>query len=294
MRQKNTGIKFILVVLVIVCVIQAFHLSSLTSQMEDLNNQLSEVNRKLQDHQYQINDLWEEEKSLFDASYQVISVHWDAGTVQVEFEVEPIIVSEHTRVLVNNQIATTELERQGNSFVGLVEYPINQEDYATEIYLYEGDYEETWETIDWIGAATWASAHAFCGFDGFSAYGNGKITVAGTVKYLLDTEEKVTSARWVVGENVTELDANKEGSISINASEFVGESSTDEDLEIESVYVELLTESGVTYRLYPEIFAGANYQIDEVEQYSEYVYQPNMLGVILADGTEYKMNICME
>ena len=162
------------------------------------------------------------------------------------------------------------------------------DDYDTYVYQYEGDMEKTSEALEVISAGLLFSEYAGCSFNGFSSYGNGRLTLAGDVTYGLNLEENFKAVRLVVGDKSKELEKSVKGEVALNISQEVKLLGDGEDAQIREIYVEYVTENDVTYRIYPYIFSGSSYQVGDSKE-GCYVTQESWLTITKEDGTAYEM-----
>lgn len=288
--NRNIGIKVTLVILVVICLIQWGVMSSLTSQVNELEYQLSSVREQVNYQGTLLADIQEYgvEKKLADYSFDVYPFDWDKGIVTFKFTITPYNISENTRVVIDNTLETVELEKNGNSFVGTVDYPIDDYDYETSYHVYNGEVTQGSEVIEWMGASMMAGKMAYAEFDGLTSYGNDKLTLAGNLGYTLNVDEEVRSAKIIFKDNVIDLGKSKEGFAEINVSEEV---TLDADDCFSEMYIEFVTESGITYQVYPGFYIDTTYGVDEDMNKSIYVKQEDALVIILEDGTIYDMGI---
>ena len=299
--KDNKLTQVILIILVIICVFQGCSMSSLSSQIDEMNNQLNDIKSDISYLQYRLEDVEENVTSTdsiqVDVSYEISEVDWNTGVVKVDFSVNAVSVSENTRILVGNGYNTYELTKQGNLFRGTVEYPMKADEYETIVYQYEGETEKGYESEGWLSAGTLLSEYMGCVFYGFSSYGNGKLTLAGVLEYELLTDENIKSVQLVTGEKIIELENSKKASIEVNSSEPVTAFINSSTSEVRHIYVKIIAESGITYELYPNIYAGADYQVYEESsmEYAEkdqaesgYINQDNWFVITLPDGTKYE------
>jgi hypothetical protein len=227
-----------------------------------------------------------------DYDYEMSEVDWDLGKVLAEYSVFIEGVTEDTRVLIQVGKERYELTYDGNEFKGTVGYPMDKNAYETTVYRYEGDMEKSHEIIETSGAGDLLLQQMSCKFDGFTAYGNGKLTVAGELYYGFHTSDTVTEAHLVAGDISTDIKIGKEGTVPINMSEYVDVSFQEGMAEVRKVCIEFVTESGMIYRIYPYFSADGCYQIhrdEEMMEDGEYIYQDMRIVVTLPDGTTYEM-----
>lgn len=306
MNQGNKGIKIVLAILVVVCIIQAVTIYSLKEDIEYLNNDIYNINARFSglqslvwelDEEDEESEEYEEEYSM-DVAYNVAEMDWNKGEMRVDFFITPQSVTDNTRILIDDENKKTELTREGNSFTGSVWYPINSDGYDVSVYLYEGDYEKYGDYVEYISSESWATKVAFAEIDGYTSYGNDKLTIAGKLNYSLKTDEKIKNAKWVFGDTVTELGKDLEGSISVNDSEVVSKEIFDEEYEEElmalesyNIYVEFETEKGIIYRIHPAIYESAQYYTEDDSENIAYegMSQDHALVVVMPDGTQYPM-----
>lgn len=289
--NKNKGIKVALVILVVVCVIQAGALSAVSSRLESVDERLSLVEKQAR---YTENALAELEavidiNTLGVAQMDIIGADFSSGEVEFKFYVTPANVNDNTRVVVSNTIDSVELKKNGSSYEGSLRYPMNTETYETRYYVYDGEYERGNEYIDFVGATQWASKVAYAYFDGMTAYGNNKLTLAGSLSYHLYADDEIKSAKLVFKDNTMDLGSSSEGEVQINFSEKVEKNDND---CIRDLYIEFEMASGYVYQVYPMLNAGCTYQLQGGgEDMTEAVSQSEELNVTTDDGIAYQMSI---
>lgn len=299
--NRNSGVRVLVTILLIVCVAQIFTMASMSQKTEDLMNDVSTLKQQIYWLQNRVNDLESGETENFlqgDVTYSFVHMNWENGRMYVEVVVEPYDVTEYTRFVVSAGEQRFELSKKDEIFVGSIEYPIDEQLYETYLYRYEGETETESELIDWIGAGSYMSQKALCEFEGVAIYGNDRLTLAGNVLYGLDIQEKIVSAKWVTGEKEMSLENNLKGNLEINQSEAV---EVTEDGYLSDAYVELTTESGVKYCLYPSIYVSTENFVDR-DEWSEDEMDKEMLSmnsesrvkVILPDGKMYEMILYSE
>ncbi len=286
--NRNKGIKAALVILVVVCVVELIVTFSLASNLEDLRWELNDVRDQVYYQATLIKDLQEYgvKEELADYSFDIYPLDWEKGTITFEFTVTPENLSDSTRVVINNTLETVELERNGSSFVGTVDYPIDSNQYETSYHIYNGEVSEGSEIMDWIGAYMMAGKMSYVEFQGLTAYGNDKLTLAGNLTYYLNVDEKVENTRIIFKDEIIELGASKEGRTEINMSEEV---TIDDENTCSDIYIEFVTDSGITYQVYPELCVDTTYSVGENYDKTVYLNQNSALVAITEDGTVYHM-----
>ena len=292
MRQNNTGMKVVLVILVIVCLFQGASLSSMQEELDYMNNEMQNLTSTLRDLRYELSELQNQDAVMMDVSYGIDEVDWQEGTLTVSFIADVPSAVADSRVVINNGIEKIELTKNGNVFSGTMKYPISDEDYATDAYLYEGSLEMAGYFVDNIGIANIMGKFLACEFYGYSSYGNDKLTLAGTLAYQVNLEDKVTSMKLVYNGEEQALDIRSVGEKEINVSIPVTEHNTGEYALVKALYIEAVTDSGIIYRVYPELGTNNNYQIS-VDGAVEMLYpdQYYWVEVILSDGTIYEFEV---
>lgn len=304
--KKNTGIKIILVILIITCMAQASEISTLNEEIDNFGSKMDNMNRELNEQKILIDELIEQKESNIDVSYKILKPDWERGVMEVEFSVNPINVSDNTKFFVSNENVNAELTKNDDNFIGILEYPIDSLMYQTTVHIYDGDFERESKIIDISGAMDWKNEFSKCQFEGYSWYGNGLLTMAGTIDYSLNIDEKAVNTKLVFGDKSEELEPGLNGRIDINESQYVGISDSEEALLIEKIYIEINTDAGNVYKIYPYIFEGTEYNIiDSLDEESDgevslksgisyYVEQYDMIKVSMEDGKEYKIGIFKE
>lgn len=303
MKQNNKGMKTLLAILVIACIVLTLCVSSLNADKEELEYQIDELNTRLTRLIHQVNELDAQlsgalqginnpgysEESVMNVSYSISEIDWKNEIMKVDFVITPLKVSDSTRALIDNEKEIHELTRQGHSFVGTVNYPVDDVQYGTMAYLYEGDYENASQQIDWIGAYNGVAKIAQCEFDGFSAYGNDRLTLSGNLNYALNINEEIRDMQLVFGEEVTAVEKNARGSIDVDASELVDCTGYNDSYhEINMFYLKIVTESGITYQIYPDIYGTSSYKVDDSYYECQGIQQTEKVIVVLEDGKKYE------
>ncbi len=301
--MKNSGLKLIIVILVVVCLFQGGKIMVLTSDIDFMLSEISDLQNyiyRLEDRIEDLEQSAESEGMQIEVDFGLDSVDWEEGVLNVEFSVSLADVNENTVVTINNKKETVILTKSNGQFVGKIAYPLDNETYETIVYKYNGDSLVDSETIDWFGAQNLMAKYIMCEFSGFAAYGNGKLTLAGDVDYVINVSEKVTSAELVFEDERVKISDYNSGRVAINSSKNVDETADkDGNIDINSLYLQVDTESGIVFRAYPEIYARTNYEVIEdedmdgidVEYIEEDVYQNMLLEVITPSGKNYKISI---
>lgn len=290
MRQNNTGMKIVLVLLVIICVFQGMSLASMEEELQNMSYEMQELSSILRDLRYEVSELQSQEAVMMDVSYGIDEVDWQEGTLTVSFMVDVPSAVADTRVVIDNRIEKLELTRNGNVFSGTMKYPIDDENYTTDAYLYEGSREMVGHYVDNIGIADIMGKFLACEFYGYSSYGNDRLTLAGTLAYQVNLEDKVTSMKLVYNGEEQTLDIRNVGEKEINVSIPVTAQNTGEQMKV--LCLEVTTESGIVYKAYPGVDTNNNYEISMDGVFEEvYPDQYYWVEVILPDGTTYELNV---
>lgn len=291
--NNNSGIKVLLVILIVVCLFQSCGLADLNDQVESLNAKLHNLDRDMNNLDFRLDDVedaLEDGGIQMNASYAVSTIDWNAGKINVDFAVEMFDATENTRVLIGNGSERVELTRSGNCFTGTVVYPIDNIEYPAVVYKYEGDYEVQNKQMDWLSAGILMSKSITCEFDGLSSYGNGKLTLAGDVLYGLNTKETITSAKLVFEDEEIALQNTLKGEAKINLSKPVAIDAAIEKTE-KCFYVELVSESGLKYQIYPELYAHLNHKVEVDENIDKFeegsFYQEYHAVITTPEGKSY-------
>lgn len=294
--NNNSGIKVLLVILIVVCLFQSCGLADLSDQVESLNAQLQNMEHDINNLDFRLDDvedMLENGGMQMNAFYTVSAIDWNAGKINVDFDVEMFDATENTRVQIGTGNERVELTRSGNHFTGTVTYPIDDIEYPAVVYKYEGDYEVQNKQVDWMSAGILMGKNILCEFEGLSSYGNGKLTLAGEVIYGLNTEEAITSAKLVFADEEIALQNTLKGEAKINLSKPVTVDGTIEKAE-KCFYVELVLESGLKYQIYPQLYAHLNHKV-EVDEEGDFLkdkmslYQEYHLEVTTPDGKTYNI-----
>ena len=292
MRQNNVGIKILLVVLVIVCIFQSGTLISLTEELEVVRYEMSNMQVQIRDLNYAVANLQEEEKSSMEVQWGIEEIDWQNGVYVINYTVAVPSATDDTKVVMSNGIESLELERDNRVYSGKMEYPIDHNNYDTTAYLYEGSYEADSVFVDSLGIENLMAKFLMCEFDGYSSYGNDKLTLAGRVFYQVNLEDIVTAMKLVYGDQEQELSVKDMGEKEIQVSIPVSVDEIEANVPIKALYVEVTTETGIVYKVYPYLAENNNYEIDfDGETEVLYPDQLSWVDVILPDGTIYELNI---
>ena len=295
--NDNKLIKVLLVILVVVCLFQGCSLSSMNTTVQNLDRRLEEMDSNFNNLKNRIeileSNVSNTQNIQMEASYTVDRINLDTGKIEVKFDINMVHVTENTRIVVGNGNGSFELLRNGNEFSGIVDYPMNTDDFETIIYQYEGDMEKANESMGFMSAGLLLSEYVSCGFDGFSSYGNDRLTLAGELVYGINLKENIKEVRLVTGNKTEVLENAIKGDVSINVSKEVEPIGEGDNAQIKEVCIECVTDNNVTYRIYPYLYAGSNYQVGDSKEGS-YVTQESWLTVTKADGTTYEMILFMD
>lgn len=306
-RGKNGGLKFMIVILLLWCMSLSNNINQLKTEINILNNN---IDNSLEDIQNNI-DLYHQENDDegLDIGWHVTEMDWNKKQMKVEFEIYPEYATDDATMKIINYVGEMALVREGDAFVGSVWYPI-ENNYKTEVVMYEGGEEIDRYTTEKIGFKAWAMDEVMCYISGFKQYGNGKYTFAGDVEYEIPITEEIKKANFVMGEKTMEIEKATKGFFKVNASEVVNDNLIKNGkYNLADIYVELENVDGVIYRFYPEMDICANYSVaidmsdggtsmssggtDDLS-YDDYLYQDSLIVVILPDGTQYEAYIAEE
>ena len=217
--MNNNGIKVMLVILIVICLFQGCGLASMTEDIEDMRNCISQMEGDIQSLSNRIQNFEaevEQEGILMDWAYGIEKVDWEAGNIHVACQVTLRESGENTRVIIENGNGTYELARSGGNYTGTVVYPIDNNGYETVVYQYSGDVLIESENADYLSAGSLLCKYVLCEFYGMSSYGNGKLTLAGEMEYYINLEENVTVAKLVCVDEEIELKNYEQGRHEIN------------------------------------------------------------------------------
>ncbi len=283
----------------VVCVLLWLRLSSMNSEMDEAKDQIAYLREDVEQMrillEQSIEDS-EESESRINASYQFREADVENGKVTVSFELKPLQVTENTVIKISNGIDAVEMTRENDRFYGVLEYPINEYEYETMAYVYEGDYEQMSECIDVIGSCHWANYMAKCEFEGFSAYGNGRLTLTGNMNYNLKVSDKVKSTEFVIGDKVIATETKTNGVIPLNVSEEIGDYYGEKGEFTDVCYVRIVLENGVEYCIYPWISESRLYMLkdDNEEREAYFIMQENKLVLKGNNGKIFQTHIYTE
>lgn len=283
--MDNKGYKVATIILIVILLFQSCGTSSSISNMEDRLNQydyqLVEMENRLN---YLENEI--EENVLSDDSFGIENINFKEEYIEFSFSVEPREVSNDTKVVLTNGIESVEMERKGNEFVGTLQYPLDDKLYNTSYKIYVGEDEIGNQYIDSIGASLWMYKAAMADFYGEIMYGNGKLTLAGGLKYHLNVNSKIKSAKLVFVDNTINLGTSEGDVVDINFSEKI---SVDEDDNFSELYIELFLESGDIYKIYPYLEACTVFYVDESFNKDTFINQRQGVIITTSEGKEYKI-----
>ena len=283
--MDNKGYKVATIILIVILLFQSCGTSSSISNMEDRLNQNNQKLREMEDRlNYFESEI--EENVLSDDSFGIENINFKEEYIKFSFSVEPRDVSNDTRVVLTNGIESVEMERKGNEFVGTLQYPLDDKLYNTSYKIYEGEVETGNQYIDSIGASLWMYKAAMADFYGEIMYGNGKLTLAGGLKYYLNIDDKIESAKFVFADNTIDLGTSTKDVVDINFSEKI---SVDEENNFSELYIELVLESGDIYKIYPYLEACTVFYVDESFNKDTFVNQRQGVIITTSEGKEYKI-----
>lgn len=310
MNRRGTGTTIVLVILVIICLIQGATLSGMEETLTQLNETVSDQNVSLRDLQIRVNEL---EKVIEDAndgllsesnvktSYAIKEIDWEAGKIMVDYKVNLEDVTEETSLVLENHDNVVRLEYIEGTFRGTMEYNIKDDTQSTLLYLYEGDRMMDDMELGTIGADVLLGKVFMSGYDGYTAYGNDRITLAGQIKYLCDVKQTITSVELICGEERKVIDASKRGVVDIVTSMDIGQLSDgikDGTYTANMVYLEFKTDDGYTFQMYPYFYAygGSSMNMDEEQMVpmDKSIYQDSLLKVTTPGGEKYEITLYYE
>lgn len=99
-------------------------------------------------------------------------------------------------------------------------------------------------------------------YDGFSEFGNKKLTMAGTLTYSINTKSDIEFMELVFGEKTFAMTTDKEGKVSFEGSEAIDiTEAIDNDVLVKILYVHVKTTDGQEYNIYPEFSEWMSYEI---------------------------------
>lgn len=283
--MDNKGYKVATIILIVILLFQSCGTSSSISNMEDRLNQNNQKIREMEDRLNYYGSMIEE-NVLSDDSFGIENINFKEENIEFSFSVEPRDVSNDTRVVLTNGIESVEMERKGNEFVGTLQYPLDDKLYNTSYKIYEGEVETGNQYIDSIGAPLWMYKAAMADFNGEIMYGNGRLTLVGGLKYHLNLNSKIKSAKLVFADNTINLGTSEGDVVDINFSEKI---SVDEDDNFSELYIELVLESGDIYKIYPYLEACTVFYVDESFNKDTFVNQRQGVIITTSEGKEYKI-----
>lgn len=288
--NKNTGTNIMVAILIIVCIIQACAISSLEDTIEDFESRMDNVERRVRENENYIYDLLNEneKQDLADYEFGIKNVDLITGQVEFEFTITPYNFTENTQIKVSNSIKEVTLTKSGNSFVGSLSYPMNDETYETKYYIYEGNMEKGSRLIDWLGSGLWADKCTYADFEGTTIMGNNKLTLAGNINYYINVDDEIVSSKLVFLDNEIQLGDKFQGNVKINFSESIKGLVKEEYFK--ELYIEFIMESGYVYRVYPYITADLTHNLQGDTEFSEYIYQNDTLEIIKGGTVLYNIS----
>lgn len=105
---------------------------------------------------------------------------------------------------------------------------------------------------------------AYFKYDGFTSFGNGRLTMAGDLGYSLNIDENIESMELIYGDQTFEMNAFKEGTVFFEGSEEIDVSKAiNDEVRVKILYIRFVTESGKEYKVYPEIYEWMSYQVKD-------------------------------
>lgn len=296
--MNNSGMKVLLVILVVVCLFQGCTLASMSDEIDNLNVSLENANSNINRLEWRIDDLesmMDANRLVADITYGVGKVDWEQGVVNIDVSITVNDVAVGTAYSIGNGYGTWELARNGSQVTGTIALPLNNQSYATTLYQYNEGVMTSSEEIDWLGASDFMAKYVLCEFDGMSSYGNGKLTLAGTVEYTINAGETVTNAKLVFGDEELELQNLFYGASEINWSQAV-DAIPDEyyNDNVKVLYLEVTTDAGMVFRAYPEIYANVSNKVNVGEESISGAYQQSRLEIVTPAGATYDIIMYLE
>ena len=291
MNNKSYKILSLLsVISVVISVFLMYSIIDLRTEIERLRIDKDRLNAEIYDLKDQLSDLeyLNSNTSSMEYFYEYTGMDLEKGVMNVKFTIQLFDATENTRLVVSNGSDDFELTAFSGTYTGNVEIPINAKSFDIMLERYEGDLLKGSELIDCLDSGVIISDRVDCWFEGLASYGNNRLTLAGNITYGINIQDSIVNAKFVFADEEIALSKNVKESFEINMSHEV---EADAEGRYETAYVEILTESGVIYRLYPEVYAYANYQVnvDEFEDIVVNADQEGRLVVVAPNGTEYEM-----
>ncbi len=290
--MRNSKQRGFAIVLVVALIVMCIAWNGERRDRKRLESDTEVLRQQLQELQYSVNNLsnqlqlQQSAETYGDIAYG--KLHPENGTMEVRFFVYPGNEDRAMTATVTYGGEMVELTRTQGYYEGVVEYPL--EGKAVDVYarVYSANGEEQLE-IGTICPENWWTTHVKGMFNGYQMSGNGRITMAGELDYLLDVPEELTEARFVAGDKEWELAAEESGRTEVQFSI---------SYESETAYLEMIGQSGTTYRLYLPLYVYV-YE-SEIKEWSEEdeawkeepkdtFDQGGYLLIVTPDGSSYKL-----
>ena len=281
----------ILIILLIISIVIGLATSAKVNDLQMENEELrDEMNARFTNVNQRVNELEEEaKKGKSDCSYQMGSIDFENGKVNVTFKATPVSVTDATVVRVDCGFDVITLQNNNGVFSGMAQYPIDNEYYQTYLKVYEGNALVEDEYIDEITAGMSAENMFAAMYDGYAQYGNNRLVLEGDVTFKTGYPEEINSVKLVYGDKEQELGNKTSGVTALSCM-------LDKEVE-KKVYIEMELKDGGKVRLYPDISDESIYylenriegeMINESDKYISF-YQEGKVEIITKDGKSYSM-----
>lgn len=308
MKTNNRKVNVALVILAILCVYQMFRISDLSNENTDLSHIIVTLQNRVNSLAYdvdEVNDkisqLDEETLKPTKKNYSVAGMDYEKGIIDVKIDVNVLNGQNVNKVIVSDENNDVTLDKEGNKYTGIIQYPMSEREMETVVYLYEDDNQIAGENMI-IYLDEMMSNYCSAEFDGYNVLGNNRITLAGTIDYNLNTEENIIEAKLVCGDKIIDIANKKKNIVKVECSFDVEEYILDYDSEDEeqednqnaqmAVYILLKTESGNEIKISPSLDCYGSYksvigkESDEEDSYVSFV-QKSQTMITTKNGEKY-------
>lgn len=290
MNRKNTGLKLTIFLLVVVCIYLLYKVTDQSDMIQMLDEKLDRINQRIEKLQVRVEELEETNngKMSYDATqYGLHRIDWEKGIITWDVEFSVKNATGNTTVVVDNTIEKVELAGNSGVYKGRISYPIDNKDYDTTYYIYNGDVLVDSVRTESMTFDMLAAKMLWVEYDDSAYYGNDKLTVAGKLNWNINPEEEITKLELVFGDERVNLKPAIYGEADINMSQAIrldGE-------RFRELYMEATDAKGNTYKIYPPITVSHIYEVPQpgVEFNVSHIYQEWEVEITLANGKQYKL-----
>lgn len=285
--MKDKILIILLIISIVIGLATSAQVNDLQMENEELKEEMDARYVSLSQRIQSLEKSKEGEKS--GCSYQIGSIDFENGKVNVTFKATPASVTDATVVRVDCGFDVITLQNNNGVFSGMAQYPLDNEYYQTYLKVYEGNALVEDEYIDEITAGMSAENMFAAMYDGYVQYGNNRLVLEGDVTFKTGYPKEITSVKLVYGDKEQELGDKTSGVIALSCM-------LDKEVE-KKVYIEMELKDGGKVRLYPDISDESIYYLEnriEGEMISEsdkYIcfYQEGKVEIITKEGKSYSM-----